>query len=153
MRIGGVVDRNGEPVQFDLRDESDDTVRSLDLLPLLLGAEETDSLVVVTDTPDRNLQTRVVEGLLRDFLKTCTPESRRQFVFTTSDVNLLSPETFRRDELWVVGKRPSGESSLSAFADFKDVRRRCDIRKLYLEGAFGRGAAIGLTALPRSQRV
>lgn len=139
VRIGGVVDRNGEPVQFDLRDGSEDTVRLLDLLPLLLGAEETDSLVVVADTPDRNLQTRVVEGLLHDFLKTCTPESRRQFVFTTSDVNLLSPETFRRDELWVVDKHLSGELSLSAPAEIKDMCHpsRHDIRKLCVEGALG----------------
>lgn len=129
--------RDGKPVGFALSDESEGVVRLLDLLPLLLESEETEGLTVVADAPNRSLHTRVFEGLLRDFLATCTPKSRRQFVFTAYDVNLLSEDTFRRDELWAVAKRPSGESSLSAFADFKDVRRRRDIRKLYLEGAFG----------------
>lgn len=129
--------RDGKPVGFALSDESEGVVRLLDLLPLLLESEETEGLTVVADAPERSLHTRVFDGLLHDFPATCTPKSRRQFVFTAYDVNLLSKETFRRDELWAVDKRPSGESSLSAFADFKDVRRRCNIRKLYLEGAFG----------------
>ena len=129
--------RDGKPVKFELSDESEGVARLLDLLPLLLESDKTEGLTVVADAPDRSLHARVFDGLLHDFLETCTPKSRRQFVFTAYDVNLLSKETFRRDELWAVAKRPSGESSLSAFADFKDVRRRRDIRKLYLEGAFG----------------
>ena len=106
-------------------------------IQVLLESEETEGLTVVADAPDRSLHTRVFEELVREFLETCTPKSRRQFVFTAYDVNLLSEDTFRRDELWAVEKRPNGESSLSAFADFKEVRRRRDLRKLYLEGAFG----------------
>lgn len=128
---------DGKLVGFALSDESEGTVRLLDLLSLLLESEETEGLTVVADAPDRSLHTQVFEELVRDFLATCTPKSRRQFVFTAYDVNLLSEDTFRRDELWAVDKRPSGESSLSAFADFKEVRRRRDLRKLYLEGAFG----------------
>lgn len=134
------IGRNGEPVRFDLCDKSEGTVRLLDLLPHLLEAEETDGLAVVADTSDRSLQTQIFEGIRCDFLKTGTPESRRQFVFTTSDVNLLTQETFRRDELWVVDKRPSGESSLCALAEVKGMRRPSrpnDFRKLCVEGALG----------------
>lgn len=129
--------QNGEPVKFTLRDESDGTVRLLDLIPAIVNTGNNGNLVIIVDEMDSSLHTKVLEQLILYFLGKCNPDSRRQLIFTTHDVNIMTQETFRRDELWMINKYRNGESSLYSISEFKGVRHDKDIRKIYLEGAFG----------------
>lgn len=129
--------KNGDPLIFSLQDESDGTVRLLDLIPAVVKPGNNKNLVVIVDEMDRSLHTKVLEELVRFFLNKCNQDSRGQLIFTTHDVNIMTQETFRRDELWLVNKYQNGESSLYSLGEFKGVRKDKDIRKIYLEGAFG----------------
>lgn len=60
-----------------------------------------------------------------------------QLIFSTHDVNLLSPSVLRRDEIWFSEKDDEGKSSLYSLSQFKDVRNNSDYRKGYLSGRFG----------------
>lgn len=128
---------NNEDVPFSLKEESDGTQRLLDLIPAFVDLHNNSNQVYIIDELDRSLHTKLLEWLLRYFLDSCSNTSRSQLIFTTHDVNLLTQDIFRRDELWGVDKNTSGISDLYSFRDFKGIRSDNDIRKIYLNGLIG----------------
>lgn len=130
-------DCNGKDIPFLLKDESDGTQRLIDLVPLFVSLCHPTNQVYVIDELDRSLHTQLLEWLLTYYLDSCSSESRNQLIFTTHDVNLLTQDIFRRDELWGVDKNTFGASELYSFRDFKNIRSDKNIRKLYLNGLLG----------------
>lgn len=129
--------RNGEDIVFLLNEESDGTRRILDLIPAFASLKKGRDVVFVIDELDRSFHTQLLEWLLKYFLDTCNTTTRGQLIFTTHDVNILTQDIFRRDELWGVDKNSDGSSTLYSFRDFKNIRRDKDIRKTYLNGLLG----------------
>lgn len=127
----------GENIRFQLNEESDGTKRLLDLIPAFAKLKEGQGTVFVIDALDRSLHTQLLEWLLKYFLDACHADSRNQLIFTTHDVNILTQDLFRRDELWGIDKNPDGASILYSFRDFKKIRSDKDIRKVYLNGLMG----------------
>ena len=99
---------HGENIRFQLSEESNGTKRLLDLIPEL----------------DRSLHTQLPEWLQKYFLDVCHADSRNQLIFTTHDVNILTQDIFRRDELWGIDKNPDGAPILYSFRDFKKNQKR-----------------------------
>ena len=129
--------RNGEDIVFLLNEESDGTRRILDLIPAFASLKKGRDVGFVIDELDRSFHTQLLEWLLKYFLDTCNTTTRGQLIFTTHDVNILTQDIFRRDELWGVDKNSDGSSTLYSFRDFKNIRRDKDIRKTYLNGLLG----------------
>jgi hypothetical protein len=75
--------------------------------------------------------------LIETYLDNCSEKSRSQLLFTTHDALLMDQNIFRRDEMWVTERDPSGISNLISFSEYKDVRYDKDIRKSYLKGHLG----------------
>lgn len=121
----------GENVSFKLADESDGTLRMLDLIPAVSALKSGTAEVVVVDELDRSLHTKLLEWLIKYFLNSINSKSMNQLIMTTHDVNILTQDIFRRDELWGVDKDSFGASRLYSFRDFKDIRSDKDIRKTY----------------------
>jgi uncharacterized protein len=65
-----------------------------------------------------------------------------QLIFPTHDVNLLSNDRFRRDQIWFVEKDKFGASHLYSLSDFK-VRNDASYQKDYLQGRYGAIPFIG----------
>jgi len=129
---------SGEEVAFRLGDESDGTRRLLDLLPAFLMLENSAvPPVFVIDELDRSLHSLLTRSLLQKFLSTRAASSGSQLIFTTHDTQLMTQDLFRRDEIWITERDSSGSSKLTAFSEFKDVRKDKDIRKSYLQGRMG----------------
>lgn len=126
-----------EDIAFSLMEESDGTRRLLDLIPAFLELQNQIGKVYVVDELDRSLHTKLLEWLLEYYLESCNPEARSQLIFTTHDVNLLTQNIFRRDELWGTDKNSSGVAELYSFRDFGAIRSDKDIRKIYLNGLVG----------------
>jgi AAA15 family ATPase/GTPase len=140
---------NGNPVRFDISDESAGTQRLIDLLPAFHELISSNSQkVFVIDELNRSLHTLLTRNLLESYLTSRRGESRGQLIFTTHDGLLLDQAIFRRDEFWFIDRDEGGASSLTALSDFKDIRHDKDIRKSYLLGRFG-GIPI-IRSLPRS---
>lgn len=131
-------DKNDGVFPLPMVAESDGTIRLIDLLPAFftLGNPSARKVYIV-DELDRSLHPTLMRYLVELFLKTASASTRSQIVFTTHNIDLMTQEVFRRDEMWIVRKSRVGESELLCLGDFKDIRYDKDIRKSYMEGRFG----------------
>jgi hypothetical protein len=130
--------KDGIQVLFDLQDESDGSIRMIDLLPALHAlCVPKSAKVFVIDEIDRSLHTLLTRSLLEMFLSSCSAESRSQLLFTTHDALLMDQELLRRDEMWVAERNSEGASRIFSFSEYKDVRYDKDIMKSYLQGRLG----------------
>jgi AAA15 family ATPase/GTPase len=130
-------------VQFSASQESDGTMRLLELLPAFFACEvyseakgET-GVVHFIDELDRSIHYLLLHKLLKNMLSLCNANSRSQFIFTTHDLLLMDQELLRRDEILLVERDDFGVSSVIPLNEYKGVRLDKDIRKSYLQGRFG----------------
>ena len=129
---------DGREVHLAMSAESDGTLRLLDLLPAFFTLGDASAKkVYVIDELDRSLHPTLMEYLIRLFLQSAGAGTRSQILFTTHNVQLLTQDIFRRDEMWLVRRDSEGVSELVSLGDFKDIRFDKDIRKSYLEGRLG----------------
>jgi len=127
------VPNSDKKVQFDLPEESDGTIRLLDLIPLL--GDVKNNRIVVIDELDRSLHPK----LTKHIIETCVSNSMHnesQLIATSHDVNLLDPDLIRRDAIWFVRKNRNMGSTLYSLEEFKP-RNDKDLRNAYLEGLYG----------------
>lgn len=129
----------GESVALDWSEESDGTRHLVGLLlPMFkeLGKPGSNRIVVI-DEFDRSLHTHLAITLISSFLNSVTEESRSQLILTTHDLMLMDFSIFRKDEIWVVEKDETGQSSIIALSEYDGLRNDKDVRKSYMEGRFG----------------
>jgi hypothetical protein len=128
---------DGGEAQFDLGQESEGSLRLLDILPAFIDLERNGSRkVYVIDELDRSWHYLLSRRLLGIYLSRCSEATRSQLLFSTHDIMLMDQSLFRRDEMLVTERGEDGASTLFSFADFA-IRHDKDIRKLYLSGALG----------------
>ena len=128
---------DGVPVLFETNEESDGTLRLLDLCPLFLELASVRSRkVYIIDELDRSMHALLTMALLKNHLATRSADTRTQLIFTTHDMMLMTQELFRRDEMWFIERGSHGQTEMECLSDYKDVRYDKDVRKAYLEGRF-----------------
>ena len=122
---------NNSEYSFGAYEESDGTIRVLELLDILL----TDNKVYLIDELDSSLHPLLVEGLLKLFLES---NNTNQLIITTHELKTLDFDLVRRDEIWFAEKSEEGGTRIFSLEEFKDVARfDRKIDKAYLEGRFG----------------
>lgn len=122
---------NNSEFSFGAYEESDGTIRILELLDILL----TDNKVYLIDELDSSLHPLLVKGLLKLFLES---NNTNQLIITTHELKTLDFDLVRRDEIWFTEKREDGSTRVFSLEEFKDVARfDRKIDKAYLEGRFG----------------
>lgn len=124
---------DGEEHGIKFVEESDGTKRLLDLLPAFVGDND---CTIVIDEIDRSLHSIVTKQLFTFFLAKSEQCFNKQIIATTHDLQLMTQDLFRRDEMWIFERRENG-TDLIPLSDFKDIRFDSDIRKSYLEGRMG----------------
>jgi len=136
--------KGGTEVKFSPSQESDGTMRLLDLLPAFLLCEMSlkvkdrlSGIVSFVDELDRSIHYLLLRRLLERMLLSCNKDSRSQLIFTTHDLLLMDQELLRRDEILFVERDDFGISSVIPLNEYKGVRLDKDIRKSYLQGRFG----------------
>ena len=128
---------DGKLIEFDLQQESEGSLRLLDILPAFIDLEKKDSkYVYIIDDLDRNLHSMLSRRLLVIYLSNCSENSRSQLIFSTHDLLLMDQNLFRRDEMWISERQEDGASNLFSLAG-SNIRYDKDIRKMYLQGALG----------------
>lgn len=127
---------------FDLAEESDGTVRILDLLEVLLSDERK---TFVIDELDRCLHPSLTYKFVDTFLRLAAQKDI-QLIVTTHESRLMDHDLLRRDEIWFVDKRRSGESDIYSLEEY-NTRFDQKIDKAYLEGRYG-GVPIFNTVFP-----
>ena len=125
-----------------MSEESDGTVRVLDLLEILLAGE---GKTYVIDELDRCLHPSLTYKFVETFLQVAE-ERNIQLIVTTHESRLLDFELLRRDEIWFVNKNKLGKSDVYSLEEY-NARFDQKIDKAYLEGRYG-GVPIFSTVFP-----
>ncbi|MBS4070434.1 MAG: ATP-binding protein [Algoriphagus sp.] len=125
--------KDDQVVRFDLKEESDGTVRLLDFVPAFMDVI-TEPRVFLIDEIERSIHPLLIKELVRKFSH--DSQTKGQLIFTTHESNLLDQELFRQDEIWFAEKTKEGETDLYSLSDFKE-HKTIDIRKGYLSGRYG----------------
>jgi AAA15 family ATPase/GTPase len=116
-----------------LSEESDGTVRILDLLEILLDRKKDKTYII--DEIDRCLHPQLTYKFVETFLELA--ESRNiQLIVTSHESRLLDFNLLRRDEIWFAEKNSSGETRLYSLEEYNS-RFDQKIDKAYLEGRYG----------------
>ena len=129
---------DGSRVVFNLDEESDGTLRYIDLSLAFhaLGVRNSGHVFVV-DELDRSLHPNLAREAIEAFLAVCGPESKAQLIVTTHDATLMTQDLFRRDEIWFTEKTVDGSTALHSLGEFKDLRYDTELERNYLTGRLG----------------
>ncbi len=133
---------NKKETLYEMSEESDGTVRILDLLEILLSDE---GKTYVIDELDRCLHPSLTYKFVDSYLQ-MVAKKNIQLIVTTHESRLLDFDLLRRDEIWFVNKRGSGESDIYSLEEY-NARFDQKIDKAYLEGRYG-GVPIFSTVFP-----
>ena len=148
-RIGFVHQGEGEPVTFDLRDESAGTRTWFDLIAPALAVLRSGS-VLLLDEIDASLHPRLSARLIEIFQDPETNPRGAQLVFTSHNTSLLNG--LNRDEVWLTEKAPNATTRLVALAEFggERVRKSLNLERAYLQGRFGAVPEVEQVAVRRA---
>ena len=118
---------------FSLGEESDGTIRLLDLLEVLLSTSP--NMVYVIDEVSRCLHPLLTKQFVQDFLSLAA-ERNVQLIVTTHEANLMDLDLLRQDEIGFVEKREDDGSSILYGLEEFGARFDKRIRKAYLDGQY-----------------
>jgi len=131
LEIKRIFFRHSDGQSFLIDEESDGTIRIMDLAEILL---KTESKEFVVDKLDRCLQPQVTYEFVSKFLEHAANYDI-QLLVTSHESRLLDFDLLRRDEIWFVEKR-KGESKLYSLEEFNERNDR-KIDRAYLDGRYG----------------
>ena len=125
---------HGDPdVPFDTYEESDGTLRIIELIDVLLSDEK----VYIIDEIDRSLHPSLTIEFVKSFLE-LLKDKNSQLIITTHESRLLDYDILRRDEIWFTDKNEEKATELYSLEQFKDdARFDRKIDKAYLDGRYG----------------
>ena len=155
--LGFVHRGEGEPVTFDLEEESAGTQTWFRLIGPAFAALRF-GRVLLLDEIDASLHPRLSARLIEIFQDPLTNARGAQLVFTSHDTSLLN--SLNRDEVWLTEKAPAATTRLVGLAEFggERVRKSQNLERAYLQGRFGAvpevdqvavRKALGLVSQPR----
>ena len=137
----------GEPVEFELDEESDGTMRLLHLAPVRYVPDG----VFVIDEIDRSLHPLLTRVFLREFLS--KPGTNSQLICTTHDTHLLEGDLLGPESIWFTEKDQDGATHLYSLLDFDAGQLEVlqdGKQEGYLQGRFGAIPYLGdASRLPR----
>ena len=146
LQVKKIFFRHSDGQSFFIDEESDGTIRIMDLAEILLTTE---SRVFIVDELDRCLHPQVTYEFVRKFLDHAA-ENDIQLLVTSHESRLLDFDLLRRDEIWFVEKR-KGESRLYSLEEFNERNDR-KIDRAYLDGRYG-GVPIFSAVFPVGEKV
>lgn len=117
---------------FALNEESDGTVRILDLLEILIAGE---GKTYVIDELDRCLHPMLSYKFVETFFR-LAEKKNIQLIVTTHESRLMDFDLLRRDEIWFVNKNGNGESDIYSLEEY-NARFDQKIDKAYMDGRYG----------------
>lgn len=126
-------DKYSKEHTFDMREESDGSIRLLDFIPMLISLKKGNSVFLI-DEIDRSLHPKLSYEIFENYFSTLSSETDSQLIATTHESNLLDLNLIRQDEIWFVEKSSDGASHLTSLAEYKP---REDVKKGYLMGRYG----------------
>ena len=118
---------------FSLSEESDGTIRLLDLIEVLLCDDS--EQVYVIDEINRRFHPLLTRKFIEEYLKLAVKRNI-QLIVTTHESELMSFDLLRKDEIAFVSKNDLGTSNYYSMENF-DARFDKRVRNAYLHGDYG----------------
>lgn len=148
-RLGLVHRGEGEPVTFDLEEESAGTRTWFRLIGPAFAALRF-GRVLLLDEIDASLHPRLSARLIEIFQDPLTNTRGAQLVFTSHDTSLLN--SLNRDEVWLTEKVLDATTRLVGLAEFggERVRKSQNLERAYLQGRFGAVPEVDQVAVRRA---
>lgn len=126
-------------VSFRIEEESDGTKRLIDLaLSFYLLRDSYTCLII--DELDCRLHPFLSKFLIQEHME--NDKNKGQLIVTLHDLNLMSNEIWRTDEIWFTEKRQDGSSDLYSLYQFMP-RFDKNLQKGYIQGKYGAIPMIG----------
>ena len=126
-------------IEFQIQQESAGTRRLLDFsLAFFLLKTRGGSLFI--DELDCRLHLFLSQFLINDHMN--KSNSKGQLIVTLHDLNLMTNELWRSDEIWFTEKRVDGSTDMYSLYQFKP-RFDKDLQKGYVQGKYGAIPMIG----------
>ncbi len=132
------IGQNGFKGKMDIEDQSDGTIRLLNLIPALFEVIENEKVICV-DEIENSIHPTLIAALISFF---SNANSKGQLIFTTHETELLNQQKLMRpDEVWFAEKH-DGDTQLYSLNDFKE-HNTINIKNGYLDGRYGAIPFIG----------
>ncbi|MCK5806567.1 MAG: ATP-binding protein, partial [Lentisphaeria bacterium] len=112
-------------------------MKMFELAPLIISAFETGGVLII-DELGNSMHPFMAELIIKLFNDPDVNPGKAQLVFTTHNVNLMTPELLRRDQIWF-SEKTDGASRFFSLDDF-DKRRvtpKSPYGRWYAEGRLG----------------
>ncbi len=119
-------------IPFSLTEESDGTIKTLQILSLLLSGQDN---VYIFDEIERSLHPMLTKKIIELFLSQSI-NNKKQLIIATHESLLLDFKLLRKDEINFIEKDNSGQSTITPLDKFKE-RKDKKLDKSYFEGRYG----------------
>lgn len=133
--------------EFQENLESSGTKKLFNILPLLIDAFRSGG-VLILDELDNSFHPHIAEMIIKLFNSPDVNKRNAQLIFSTHNVNLMSPELLRRDQIWLTEKN-NGRTEFFSLDEFDSslVKASSPFYKWYGEGRFGAVPSIDFGAV------
>ncbi len=118
---------------FSLEEESDGTIRLLDLIEVLLSTDN--ERVYIIDEINRRFHPLLTYKFVEEYLRLANYRNI-QLIVTTHESKLLDFDLLRKDEIGFIDKDNNGKSTIFSLDSFNE-RFDKKVRKAYFEGSYG----------------
>lgn len=122
---------NTTEISYSLSEESDGTIRLVELFSVLYNTEK--DKVFVIDELDRSLHPILTYTFVKKFLE---KNNVSQLIISTHEDRLMDLSMLRRDEIWFTKKNLLGDSDIYSLNDYEEHFDK-KIMDAYLEGRYG----------------
>lgn len=131
------VNEGGHKVEFEKSEESDGTQKLFNIIPAILTTLKLGN-VLVMDELENSFHPHIAEMIIALFNDPEINVNNAQLIFTTHNVELMSPTIFRRDQIWFT-KKTAGASRLYSLDEFDKavVTTSSPYGDWYADGRFG----------------
>ncbi len=124
----------GENFEVAYNYESSGTRKLLLLLTIMVTGLKNNSIILI-DELDANLHTKILEYIIKMFKKN---PGTAQLIYTSHDMNTLSEDLFRRDEIYFAALNESKFTNVVCLNEFgSTIRGKCSFSNQYLSGKIG----------------
>lgn len=143
---------DGEIKKFKRSEESMGTQKLFTMLPFLLKAFKTGSVLIV-DEIDASYHPHIAELIIKLFNDPEVNINNSQLIFSTHSFHLMSPNIMRRDQIWFVEKH-DGKSEIYSLNEYdkSTLKSTSPFADWYNDGRFGALPSVNYGAISRLLR-
>lgn len=138
---------NDYQAEFTKDMESLGSIKLFNILPILFTTFEHGGILLL-DELENSFHPHIAELIIKLFQNPKVNKKNAQLIFSTHNINLMSPELLRRDQIWLTEK-VKGETQITSLDEFdkSTVKMDSPFSKWYEDGRFGAIPNIDVTAI------